>query len=107
MIPKKLQDWVVQNAPENGGYVRNPEDEVNIQDIASRNPAEFMRDPRAFLANYGVRLPDNISVEAAKKKASTYSASTFSDWKTLQKILDRHEETIRTRWAKKSGKNRK
>jgi hypothetical protein len=34
MIPKKLQDWAFQNAPENGGYARNPEDEVNIQEIA-------------------------------------------------------------------------
>jgi hypothetical protein len=84
MSGKDFQNWLLENAPKMGGYVRNPED-----------------------ASQGIFLPDQISSTAAKSKASKYSASIFSDWKTLQDILDRHEESIRTRWAKKSGKNRK
>jgi hypothetical protein len=107
MVDKDLQDWIMQHAPENGGYVRNPEDQVDIQDMLARDPKAFMRDPRAFLAGQGIQLPDQITLSAATKKTSKCSASIFSDWKKLQDILDRHEETIRTRWAKKSGKNRR
>jgi hypothetical protein len=102
-----LTDWVVKRAPKNGGYVRNPEDDVSIQDIAARDPTAFMRDPESFLASHGYQLPSRISLSAAKKNASSYAKAIFSDWNKLQNILDRHEETIRTRWSKKSGKNRK
>jgi hypothetical protein len=105
MVDKDHQDWIMQHAPENGGYVRNPEDQEDIQDILARDPQALMRVPRAFLAGQGIQLPDRITLSAATKKASKYSASIFSDWKKLQDILDRHEDTIRTRWAKKSGKN--
>jgi hypothetical protein len=102
-----LSNWVMQHAPEHGGYVRNAEDEVSIQDIAERDPAAFMQDPQAFLASHGYTLPLRISLSAAKKNASSYSKAIFSDWHKLQNILDRHEETIRTRWSKKSSKSRK
>jgi hypothetical protein len=106
-IGSDLTDWVVKRAPKNGGYVRNPEDEVSIQDIAARDPTAFMRDPESFLASHGYQLPSRISLSAAKKNASSYAKAIFSDWKKLQNTLDRHEETIRTRWGKKSAKNRK
>jgi hypothetical protein len=47
-----LTDWIVKRAPKNGGYVRNPEDEVSIQDIAARDPTAFIRDPESFLASH-------------------------------------------------------
>jgi hypothetical protein len=102
-----LSNWIMQHAPEHGGYVRNPEDEVSIPQIATRDPIAFMRDPQAFLASHGYTLPLRISLSVAKNKASSYSKAIFSDWNKLQNILDKHEETIRTRWSKKSGKNRK
>jgi hypothetical protein len=99
--------WIMENAPKDGGYVRMPENEMNIQDIVVRNPSAFVKDPEGFLASFGHKLPPHMSLAAVKEKASNYSKAIFSDWAELQNILDRHEETIRTRWGKKSGKNRK
>lgn len=100
-------DWYVQHAPENGGYIRNPEDEINVADVIARDPAAFSRDPRAFLVSQGLQPPYLVSLADAKAKALRLSSAIFSNQKLLQDILDRHEATVRARWGKKSGKNRR
>lgn len=70
-----------------------------------RNP-EFLRDPEAFLKARGAVLPSFISLAEAKEKASDHSKNIFANWETLKDILSRHEETIRSRWAEKSKRDR-
>jgi hypothetical protein len=49
-------------------------------------------------------FPSARQVESDARKHAT---KLFEDWRILRKIVDRHEERIRTRWAKKSYKQKK
>jgi hypothetical protein len=66
--------------------------------------------PQNFLNSLGSNLPRPKSFPTAKKvrqEARDRSENIFTDWTTLHKILERHEEVFRKRWMKKTMEQRK
>jgi len=92
----------------NGGYIRNPDDVLTLDDLIARNPEAFARDPQGYLKQQGgYVMPKFVPLEEERKAAKQRSCSIFANFEILQGILDRHEETIRKRWEKKSQEGRK
>lgn len=84
-----------------GGFLRDENDIVDVEDIIARDPIAFQRDPRGYLEANGCVLPTPTTLVDAKQQAKERSKSIFANWKTLRDILDRHEDVIRKRWSKK------
>ncbi|KAH8702938.1 hypothetical protein GQ44DRAFT_732595 [Phaeosphaeriaceae sp. PMI808] len=56
----------------------------------------------------GMPLPSSFpSPKEVRRDARRFSTKLLEDYATLQKIVERHEETIRTRWSKKSTLQKK
>lgn len=91
-----------------GGYIRSPEDVLTLDDLIARNPTAFARDPEGYLLRHGgYAMPKFVPLEEERKVVKQLSCSIFANFELLQGILDRHEETIRRRWEKKSREGRK
>lgn len=68
-------------------------------------PSSFWDDPQNFLATLSPDLPQPTSFPTAdevRREARERSSKLFEDWRLLNEILKRHEETIRKRWMKKT-----
>lgn len=86
-------------------YLLNPHDADGEDDFSD---IDFSRPPETFFSSIGVPQPSSFPTAAeARLQAFERSNKILSDWATLQKILDRHEETLRKRWMKKSKAQRK
>ncbi|KAL8667893.1 MAG: hypothetical protein Q9202_000358 [Teloschistes flavicans] len=57
--------------------------------------------------NPNLPTPRILSLPQAKQSATSYSKAIFADRDALLAILDRYEETIQKRWAKKNGEQRR
>ncbi|KAI1530130.1 hypothetical protein PtrSN001C_008779 [Pyrenophora tritici-repentis] len=56
----------------------------------------------------GVPMPGSFpSPEEVRRDARHFATKLFKDYATLNKIVERHEETIRTRWSKKTNSQKK
>lgn len=56
----------------------------------------------------GMPLPGGLSSpKEVRRDTRRFATRLFQDYATLQKIVERHEETIRTRWSKKSNQQKK
>ncbi|KAF2111934.1 hypothetical protein BDV96DRAFT_580891 [Lophiotrema nucula] len=56
----------------------------------------------------GLPMPSSMpSPGEVRSKSRGYAKKLFDDWNTLHVIVERHEETIRKRWTKKSQQQRK
>jgi hypothetical protein len=54
------------------------------------------------------RMPSSMpSPKEVRTKARRYAQDLFKDWTTVHAIIERHEETIRKRWTKKSREQKK
>ena len=71
---------------------------ANVPEVTSDNWQDIM-------ASLG--LPKETSLEEIRKEARVKSVNLISNWKELRGILERHEETIRKRWLKKTKTQRK
>jgi len=56
----------------------------------------------------GLPLPSSfLTPDEVEQKARQLAAKLFEDRETLQQIIERHEDTIRKRWSKKSNPQKK
>lgn len=72
--------------------------------------SSFYSNPQNFFNSLGPNLPRPKSFPTAKnvrQEARDRSENIFTDWTTLHKILERHEEVFRKRWMKKTREQRK
>jgi hypothetical protein len=82
----------------------NPHDSDGEDDFSN---IDFSR-PETFFSSVGLPQPSSFPTPGeVRQQAFERSNKILSDWATLQKILDRHEETLRKRWMKKSKAQRK
>jgi len=69
---------------------------------------KYKGNPEDLFSQFKKELPTMIlpasypSLAEVEQQASTLSRAVFNSWNKLHQILDRHEETIRRRWNKKS-----
>jgi hypothetical protein len=79
----------------------------NSDDDEELNNIDFSK-PETFFSTMGLPQPSSFPKPAeVRQQALERSTAILSTWTTLQKILERHEETIRKRWVKKSKAQRK
>ncbi|KAL9578286.1 MAG: hypothetical protein Q9212_005811 [Teloschistes hypoglaucus] len=69
------------------------------------DPAQFFAAMQSM--NPGLPTPKILSLSEVKRSATSRSKAIFADRNALLNILDRYEETIRKRWAKKNGEQRR
>jgi hypothetical protein len=67
--------------------------------MAEFDPMELFRS--MGLPNVSMPTPAEVQKEARKR-----STDLLSQWNTLQRILERHEEVLRKRWMKKTKTQR-
>lgn len=60
-----------------------------------------------FFSSLGLPIPPFISEEEVRRQARKWSKDILADHHTLREILQRHEETIRKRWVRKTKGQRK
>jgi hypothetical protein len=60
-----------------------------------------------YFTSLGMPAPPFASEEEVTKQARKWSKDVLADYGTLRLILERHEETIRKRWMKKTKNQRK
>ncbi|KAL8635059.1 MAG: hypothetical protein Q9228_007413, partial [Teloschistes exilis] len=65
------------------------------------DPAQFFAAMQSM--SPGLPTPKILSLSEVKRSATSRSKAIFADRNALLNILDRYEETIRKRWAKKNG----
>ncbi|KAH8734678.1 hypothetical protein BGZ61DRAFT_442937 [Ilyonectria robusta] len=63
-------------------------------------------DPVNLMVAMGGRMPECPSPAEVKEEAKERSSKIFSTYRTLNKILERHEATIQKRWSKKTRSQR-
>jgi hypothetical protein len=85
-------------------YIFSPHDSDGEYDFSD---IDFSK-PETFFSSIGLPQPSSFPTPAeVRQQAFEQSNTILSDWATLRKILDRHEETLRKRWMKKSRAQRK
>ena len=75
-------------------------------------PKDFYSDPQKMLAalangNPNFPMPNLLHLAEAQTLVIKRSHAIFADREVLLAILDRYEETLRKRWAKKTGEQRR
>jgi len=71
--------------------------------MASSFYDDLMRDPASFFAQMNLPQPASFpTFETVTREAHDRSTAIFSDWTTLQTILERHEKLLRKRWTKRN-----
>lgn len=63
-------------------------------------------DPVNLALAMGGRMPERPSPAQVREEAKERSSKIFSTYRTLNKILERHEATIQKRWSKKTRSQR-
>ncbi|KAI9831131.1 MAG: hypothetical protein M1819_005219 [Sarea resinae] len=74
------------------------------------NDPDPYKNPTTFFSMIGEGMPKPTSFpneRKARQEARHRSENIFSNWTTLQAILEKHEDVIRKRWMKKSKEQRK
>jgi hypothetical protein len=67
-----------------------------------------VNDPAKWFRAHGQPVPPSFPTPAeVKQEARSRAKNIFSDYDTLGQILDRHEDTIRKRWLKKTKKQQR
>jgi hypothetical protein len=87
-----------------GHDLLNPHDSDGSDDI---NDIDFSN-PESLFSGIGLPQPSSYPTPAeVRQEAFELSTEVLSNWTTLQKILDRHEGTLRKRWMKKTKAQRR
>lgn len=69
---------------------------------------DLMRDPASFFSQLNLPQPSSFpTFKTIARQAHDHSTKIFSEWTTLNKILERHEELLRKRWKKKTQEQRR
>ncbi|KAJ3535329.1 hypothetical protein NM208_g7175 [Fusarium decemcellulare] len=87
--------------PKNDKYLGDTDDDV-FNSIDWSDPTSFL----AAMGGAGGPMPACPSPAEVRQEATQRSRNIFASYETLNKILERHEETIRKRWTKKTRKQR-
>ncbi|KAH6664243.1 hypothetical protein B0J14DRAFT_608129 [Halenospora varia] len=89
--PPQLDELGLPLGWDQGNATGEPSAEM-LQDLMSGN-----------FASLGLPPPDSMPTSTeVRKEARERSGDILSQWRTLQQILERHEEVIRKRWMKKT-----
>src|SRR5277367_6547696 len=76
--------------------------------MASSFYDDLMRDPASFFAQMNLPQPASFpTFENIAQESHDRSTKIFSDWTTLNTILERHEELLRKRGKKRKTKEKK
>jgi hypothetical protein len=62
---------------------------------------------KATLRNEAAGLPMSLSPKKVRTQARQFARDLFRDWHIVHAIIERHEDTIRKRWTKKSREQKK
>ncbi|EON69971.1 hypothetical protein W97_09236 [Coniosporium apollinis CBS 100218] len=60
-----------------------------------------------FMASIGMPMPSFPTPAQVEREARSRAGKIFEDWTTLNALLERYEEVLRKRWAKKTKEQRK